>query len=556
MRERRLNNYSILKEIMSKFRRSKLPLETDYIIIYTFLYKYCSDNIKNYLLEELRDEELTLDEAYRNKHSRELLRFDALKLYGFFIEKSEAFIDEVLNNNFLHPKFLSYFLRIFPQNVAFSPEYHNIEYFNFLFKTIDDVGNLRFSSEESKNIAEIIYLISKLDISDSNLEFTKVFDIVSASRVMRTDSNPQYITQILSSIVLADKKAIGSAYDPFMKDGQSLIALHNALGFDFEKSYGKDKSQLNYLYVIVRLFIDNFSFNNVFLKEENALDSIDIDGTSFDAILSRVPISIKNYHSKNLKQNLEISKRNKRNELENILLENFAINDDSFKRDSELNRALENLVEKINIEDNSNMDFTGEFESLKDSEFLFLLNLIDSLKSDGIMAISISENFLFKSSLEILRKYLTLQKNYIDTIIRIPSEINRSGSEVVIVFKKNRNVSEVLFADMSADYEVQRSDLAFPGTFRKNIILDDRTIGKMVNVYLNRLTLPKFSNLISISEIVENNYNLSVSRYVDTFEGEFISLDELVAEKQDIESNINDLNKKIERMMDDLGIRF
>ena len=164
---------------------------------------------------------------------------------------------------------------------------------------------------------------------------------------------------------------------------------------------------------------------------------------------------------------------------------------DSFKQDNELNIALENLVEKINLENELGTDFVGEYESLKESEFLFLLNLVDSLKEDGIMAISISENFLFKNSLETLRKYLTCKKNYIDTIIRIPNEIVRSRPEVVIVFKKNRTNKDILFIDMAADYETQRSGRAYPGLFRKNIVLDNKTMAKMENVYLNKLTIPR-----------------------------------------------------------------
>ena len=81
-------------------------------------------------------------------------------------------------------------------------------------------------------------------------------------------------------------------------------------------------------------------------------------------------------------------------------------------------------------------------------------------------------------------------------------------------------------------------------------------MAKMENVYLNKLVIPKFSNLISIDELKSNAFNLSVSRYVDTFEGKFISLDGLAAEKQKIESNIKELNVKIEKMMDELDIRF
>lgn len=557
MKDKKSTNYTILKQLMSKSRGVKLPDEMDYIVLYTFLYKYCSDNIKDFLLLELKDKELTIDESYRNPAYQERVSFDALKLYGFYIKRSEAFIDEVVNNNYLKPGFLPDFLKIFPEYSIFSTEYHNLKYFNDLFKTIDnEIDTYRYDEEVTKNVCEIIYLISQLDVFELDLEFSEVFDIISASRLAHVSSNPEFITQILSKLVLSEKQTIESAYDPFMKDGSSIMKLRKEIEYGLSYCYGKDVSKLNYLYTIVRLFINNFSFKNVFLKQEDALDSVDINGASFDVILSRIPIAIKNYYSSNINQSREISKRSKRSELETLLLNNFGIDGDSFKLDSELNNALENLVNKINVESELNIDFEGQYEILRDSEFLFLLNLIDSLKEDGIMAISISENFLFKNSLEILRKYLTLKKNYIDAIIRIPNEITRSRPEVVIVFKKNRSNKDILFIDMSSDYETKRSDIVYPGLFRKHLILDDMTIEKMQTVFVRRLSVPKFSNLISIDEIRNNNFNLSVSRYVDTFEGEFITLEELVMEKRNIDSNIKDLNLKIERMMDELDIRF
>jgi len=556
MKDKKSTNYSVLMEIRSKSRRLNLPPQTDYIILYTFLYKYCSDIVKEFLLLNLKSKELTIDEAYKNTEFQQELIFDSLKLNGFYIKNSDSFIEEVVAN-YTKPEFLPYFLKIFPEVILFNSEYHNLDYFDSLFKIIDDeIDTFEWGSDESKNICEIIYLISKLDVFDLKFKFSDVFDVISASRLMHINSSPEYITQILSSIILSEKNQVGEIYDPFIKDGSSIMTLNESMDFDFKYCYGKDASRLNYFHTIVRFFINHLSLKDVFLRPEDALDSIDINGTSFDVIVSRIPIAIKNYYSSNINQNREIAKRNKRSELESLLLDKFGMDDNSFKHDNELNKALENLVEKIEIDNDSNMEFVGEFESLKDSEFLFLINLIDSLKSDGVMAISISENFLFKNSLETLRKYLTCKKNYIDAIIRIPNEIVRSKPEVVIVFRKNKTTDDILFIDMSAEYQTQRSGLVFAGMFKRSIILSNETISKMKNVFLNKLTLPKYSNMISIQEIEENNFNLSVSRYVDTFEGEFISLNDLIDEKKEIESNVNDLNLRIEKMMNELDIHF
>ncbi|WP_405294236.1 N-6 DNA methylase [Methanobrevibacter sp.] len=556
MNYRKSTNRNTLKQIMHYLRRDELPPETDFIILYSFLYKYCSDHTKSSLLFELKSKKISISEAYRSGIFQSEISLDLLKLNGFFIKKPEAFIEEVVNANYLKPGFLQEFLRVFPEFTIFNSEYHNMQYFDHLFKITDEIiHRFKFDSQANKNLCEIIYLISKLNVMEDDLGFDEVFSILSSSRYISTESNPEYITQVLSEIILTEKKTVNSVYDPFMKDGKSITQLNDRLKNGLKYCYGKDVNELNFLYSMAKFFMKGFSFNNVFLKHEDALDSVDINGASFDVIISRVPIAIKNYYSSNVKQNMEIAKRNKRSELENILLNNFGMDGDSFKQDNELNQALENLVEKIDFNDSA-MEFKGQYESLRDSEFLFLINLVEALNQDGIMAISISENFLFKDSLEILRRYLTLEKNYIDAIIRIPNEFIRSRPEVVIVFRKDRSREDILFIDMSSEYDTQKNAYTFPGLFRNSLVLDENTISKMRNVFLNRIAMPKYSNLISMDEIEDNDFNLSVSRYVDTFEGEFVSLEDLASQKQDIDLNLRKLNLKIKKMMDELDIRF
>ena len=551
-------NYKILKNLMSKSRRFNLPFEIDYIIIYTFLYKYCSDNLKDHFMMVVKDKEMTLDEAYRDEYTHELLREDAMHLFGYHIENPDAFIDEVINKTYSDRFFLTDFFRVFPQNIQFAENSKDKKYFDLLFRTMKEELNIKeyeFNNEMNFAIKEIIFSISKLDLFDNQFEFRRVFDVISKSRMMHIRSSPDYISQVLSTLISCEKKSIKSAYDPFMKNGSALMNLSDLCetGVTY---YGKESDRLTYLYTIARFFINIFYLNHVVFKNEDATQSIDIDGASFDAILSEIPVSIKNYHSSNKNQSFEIAKRSKRGELEDMLLEKFGMDSNSFEQDSDLNLALENLLEKIDVEKDSEEKFTGEYESLKDSEFLFLINLIDSLKDDGIMAISISQNFLYKNSLQTLRKYLTIEKNYIDTIISIPEELGRTRPEVVIVFKKNRTNRDILFIDMSKDYQTQKSPMMFPGLFRRNLILSNDTINKMRDVFVNRLTITKFSNVVKLGEIVKNDFNLAVSRYVDTFEGEFVKLEELTYEKREIDENVKRLNLKIEKMMDELNIRF
>lgn len=552
------DNYSILKNLISKSRNFKLPDEIDYIVIYTFLYKYCSDSIKDHFLMVLQDKEMTLDEAYKSNYYQEVLKEDSMHLYGFHIEKPDAFIDEVINNSYSDRFFLSRFFKIFPQNITFASGSKDKEYFEFLFKTLSKeikIDKYEYESEVKLAIKEIIYAISKLDLFESEFSFSRVFEVLTSSKLMHIQPTPEYISQLLSELISCDKTSVKRAYDPFLKDGTTLLSLSEKceLGVAY---YGKESDRLTYCYTITRFLINHFNLNYVEFRNEDATESIDIGGASYDVILSKIPLKIRNYYSSKQNQNLEIIRRNKRSELEKVLLSEFNMNSDSFTKDSELNNALENLLEKIDVESSSDIEFAGEYESLKDSEFLFLINLVESLKNDGIMAISISQNFLFKNSLQILRKYLTFEKNYIDTIISVPEEIGRRRPEVIIVFKKNRSNQDILFIDISKEYKTQKNRILFPGLFRRNLVFADETLGKIKDVYSKKLIIDKFSNLISMNEIAKNEFNLSVSRYVDTFEGKFIRLSDLKEEKAEIDANIKELNLKIEKMMDELDIRF
>ena len=552
-------NYRILRDILSKSRKAHLPPEARYLIIYAFIYKYYSDFLKSHFLSVIQDEEYTLDEAYRSLNFNAEFRNDAFHMFGYFIEKPDAFFDEVVNTKFNENTFLRQFFNIFQENLIFEDNSNNKKYMDFIFDAV--VNEFPFNLyeldlESTTIIKDLILSISKLDVFDPEFAFTDVFEVIGESDILNVNSNPEYIYQILSTILISQKQNLNTIYDPFMGNGLSFLYLSEAFGL-WANKYGKESDKVTYCYTIARLLMSAYNFDKLYLENEDAFESIDIDGTSFDGILSVIPIAIHNYHTSNKNQSLEIAKRHKREELEKMLSNNFNMDSSSFSQDNELNNVLEKLINKMDVDENSVSEFMGEYESLNDSEFLFLINLIDSLKNDGIMAISISQNFLFKDSLKTLRKYLTFEKNYIDAIINIPNEFGRyKRPEVVIVFKKNRKTDEILFIDMSRDFRTRRGRIVVRGSFKSNLLLDKPTLDKMCDVLNNKLVVSKFSSLVSMDEILKNGFNLSVSKYVDTFEGEFIRLKDLVNEKIEIDEKRMLLTKEIDKMMDELNIKF
>ena len=532
------NNHQLVKELLSKLNHSDLPPDVGYIIIYSFLFKYFSDNLKDYLLFEIQNEELTLDEAYQLPIYQNDFQTKALQMFGYYIKKLPAFYDEIINSE----KPLNDFFNMLSQNLIFDSQSRDYYYFNYLFDVFTQ--EIQVENYSNNDVNEIIKIISKLDLFGENLTFSQAFDIISNSEFFNKDYNPDYISQILSALISSQKNYVTSVYDPFVNNGESLFKLSQKIELGLNNIYGKESDKLIHCFNIVKFYLNSFNLDNVCLKHENAMDSIDINGATFDVILSKIPISIKNYHS-NSNQIFEMAKRSRRNKLEGILLENFPVDIDLFVQNHELNRALGNLIDKIDI---------SQDEKLADSEFLFLINLADCLKEDGIMAVSISQNFLFKKNLNLLRKYLTYEKNYIDTIINLPREFEKSAvSDTVIVFKKNKLNKDILFIDLSKDYKTQKSDIR---GFGKNIVLSDESLAKLCEVFSNRVVADRFSNIISINEIIKNDFNLTVSLYVDTFDGEFISLKEVFEQKKEIDLKLNDLNSEIKKLMSELNIRI
>ena len=173
------------------------------------------------------------------------------------------------------------------------------------------------------------------------------------------------------------------------------------------------------------------------------------------------------------------------------------------------------------------------------------------------MIVALSQSFLFKNSLETLRKYLTYENNFIDTIISLPDVLGKySRPEIICVFKKNKVDDNVLFIDLSQDFNAKKAQNSSHGIIRRNLLLDEKTVSRLVSTYAKKEIINRYSNVVTVSEIVKNDFNLSVSRYVDTFEGEFIQLRDLAHEKKEITSNIKELNKKIDEMMKELDINF
>ena len=179
------------------------------------------------------------------------------------------------------------------------------------------------------------------------------------------------------------------------------------------------------------------------------------------------------------------------------------------------------------------------------ADFAFLLHGFYHLKDNGVMAIVLPHGVLFRGNTEGKIRKILLDNGAIDTVIGLPSNIFFSTTipTTVIILKKNRSTKDVLFIDASNEYEKGKN---------QNVLTDEHIV-KMLEAYIQRENIEKYAHVASFEEIVENDYNLNIPRYVDTFEEEEeISLVELSGAMQQTQQELKQAEQNLLAMLNEL----
>jgi len=175
--------------------------------------------------------------------------------------------------------------------------------------------------------------------------------------------------------------------------------------------------------------------------------------------------------------------------------------------------------------------------------------MIHHLDENGTMAIVLPHGVLFRGAAEgHIRKYLIEDKNYLDAVIGLPTNIfyGTSIPTCILVFKKCReDSSNILFIDASNEFEKVKAQN----------YLTDENVAKIIDTFKSRETIDKYSYLASLDEAKENGYNLNIPRYVDTFEEEEpVDLDAVSTELKAIDADMAETDNTIASFCDELGI--
>lgn len=191
----------------------------------------------------------------------------------------------------------------------------------------------------------------------------------------------------------------------------------------------------------------------------------------------------------------------------------------------------------------------GKLPPSSKADYAFVLHMIHSLGDNGTMAVVMPHGVLFRGGAEAhIRQHLIKNLNYLDAVIGLPANIfyGTGIPTCIMVFKKCRQADDnILFIDASKEFEKS-------GNQNK---LRQEHIDKIINAYRSRDAVDKFSYPANLSEVEENEHNLNIPRYVDTFEEEeSVDLTQVAKELKEINREIAEVNKKISEYAKELGI--
>lgn len=183
------------------------------------------------------------------------------------------------------------------------------------------------------------------------------------------------------------------------------------------------------------------------------------------------------------------------------------------------------------------------------ADFAFLLHGFHFLSEDGTMAIILPHGVLFRGGKEENIRKKLLKDGNIDTIIGLPSNLFYStGIPVcILVLKKCKKSDDILFINASGDEHFEKG--------KGQNYLQKNDINKIVDTYKFRKNEERYSRCVSMCEIVDNDYNLNISRYVSTAkEEEVIDLAEVNKQLLDIEKDIEDARNEHNKFLEELGL--
>jgi type I restriction enzyme M protein len=506
----------------------------DYILGFIF-YKYLSEKMEIYADSILKPDGISYqginEDSENGKAYLEAIKEEALLKLGYFLRPSELFSSVAKRGNHKEvsleeialaaepdeeyqtaSNFILEDLQTILNNVQNSTMGTDSEEdFDNLFEDLDLNSTKLGKTPEARNeiIAKVLGHLNKIDFKLEQTELDVLGDAYEyligkfasgAGKKAGEFYTPQEVSIVLAKLVTTGKNKLRSVYDPTCGSGSLLLRVAKEVK-EVSSFYGQELNRTTYNLARMNMILHGVHYRKFDIKQEDTLEYPQHIDQRFEAIVANPPFSA------------------------NWSANQLFMSDDRFSQ-------------------------YGKLAPKSKADYAFVQHMVHHLAENGSMAIVLPHGALFRGGAEEhIRKYLIHEKNFLDTVIGLPANIfyGTSIPTCILVFKKCReNPDDILFIDASEHYEKVKT---------QNILTQDN-IDKIISTFRERKTEDKYSYLASISEVKENDYNLNIPRYVDTFEEEEqIDIDTVATEIQTLDINLGENETLIASFCEELNIK-
>jgi len=180
-------------------------------------------------------------------------------------------------------------------------------------------------------------------------------------------------------------------------------------------------------------------------------------------------------------------------------------------------------------------------------DYGFISHMVESLNEHGRMVVVVPHGVLFRGSQEGKIREQLIRENLLDAVIGLPEKLfyGTGIPAALMVLKKKRSRDEVLFIDASREFQANK----------KQNELREQDLEKIVQTYKDYSTIDKYSYVATQEEIAENEFNLNIPRYVDTFEEEEpVDIKAVQEEIDRLEGELGEIRSKMNEYLKELGV--
>lgn len=484
-------------------------------VLGVMFYRFISENLTSYInTMEHSSGNRSFDYAKMADEQAEAVRSEMVNTKGFFILPSELFCNvqaKAKNDENLNMTLDSIF-----RNIEDSAKGTNSEAnFSGLFDDLD-VNNNKLGATLAKRNKTLVQLLDGIasmklgDYQDNSIDaFGDAYEYLMSMYASNAGKSggefftPQDISELLTRIAVCGKTEINKVYDPACGSGSLLLKAAKVLGKDKVRLgfFGQEINLTTYNLCRINMFLHDIEFDKFDIAHEDTLiNPQHWDDEPFEAIVSNPPYSIKWEGDDNP----------------------VLINDPRFSP-------------------------AGVLAPKSKADMAFIMHALSWLATNGTAAIVCFPGIMYRGGAEKkIRQYLA-DNNFVDCIIQLPDNLfyGTTIATCIMVLKKGKKDNTTLFIDASKECMKATN----------NNKLTAENLDNIFNCYKNRAEKEYFSKLVSIGEIAKQDYNLSVSTYVEQKDmREVINIKELNANIEKIVAREEVLRAEISKIIAEIEV--